>query len=347
MKALYFPQLNKYELREVRRPELQSETDVIIKVSLTTICGSDIHLIHGIIPSTPGYVLGHEYVGVVEQAGRDVRSFKPGDRVTGPPVPFCGYCANCLEGNKSHCTNAGIHGSGRERGGLSGTHAEYIRVPHADACLAHIPEALTDEQVMFVSDILSTGYSAVERAGIKPGDAVAVFGAGPVGLCAIACARLSGASRVIAVGRADRFRLEMAKTLGATDIICASCQEPALSIYELTKGKGADAAIEASGSEAAIQQAVRGVKINGAVSLVGISGTPVSIPLHEVFYRNININMGLADTGNIKRLMTLIESGQLDLLPLITHRMGLNEIERAVDIFEKRDENVIKIVIKP
>lgn len=347
MKALYFPHYGRYKLKEVEKPRLLSETDVIIKVTMTTICGSDLHLIHGVIPSTPGYVLGHEYVGIVEQAGSLVRAFKPGDRVIGPPAPFCGQCVNCLNGNISHCMNGGIHGSGPEAGNLPGTHAEYIRVPFADTCLVHIPDTLEDDQVIFISDILSTGYTAVTRAKINPGDTVVIFGAGPVGLCSVVSAKLFNASKIIMVGRKDQYRINMASKLGATDTIRSVDEDVLAAIYKLTDNRGADAAIDASGSEVAIQQAVKSVRINGTVSLVGITGTGILMPFPEIFLKNVNINMGLAHLGYMKRLMCMIESGQIDLRPLITHRMKLDQIEDAVALFENRNENVIKIVIQP
>ncbi|PYG85633.1 S-(hydroxymethyl)glutathione dehydrogenase/alcohol dehydrogenase/alcohol dehydrogenase [Ruminiclostridium sufflavum DSM 19573] len=347
MKALYFSGIHEYELRDVEKPQLRNDTDVIIKITLTTICGSDLHLIHGIIPSTPGYVLGHEYVGVVEEAGKAVKNFKEGDRVIGPPAPFCGCCENCIEGNISHCLNGGIHGSGKELGDLSGTHAEYIRVPFADSCLVHVPDVLEDEQVIFISDILTTGYTAAVRGKVSPGDTAVIFGAGPVGLCSVVAAKLFNPYRIIAVGRKDKFRMEMAKKLGATHVLSSEEEDAAGYVMNLTNGRGADAAIDASGSEIAIRQAVKSVKINGNVSLVGITGTDVSLPLSQVFMRNVNISMGLAYVGYMKRLISLVMSGQIDLRPLITHRMDLEQIEEAVKLFENRSENVIKIIIKP
>lgn len=347
MKALYFPQLHKYELRNVEKPCLLNDTDVIIRITLTTICGSDLHLIHGIIPSTPGYVLGHEYVGIIEQTGSSVKNFKPGDRVIGPPAPFCGYCENCLNGNISHCLNGGIHGSGKEMGDLPGTHAEYIRVPFADSCLVHVPDTLEDEQVIFISDILSTGYTSVVRGKVNPGDTVVIFGAGPVGLCAVVAAKLFSPFKIIMVGRRDQYRMEMASKLGATHVLSSMEGDVTEAIMKLTNGKGADVAIDASGSETAIQQAVKSVKINGNVSLVGITGMDVSLPLPQIFMKNVNINMGLAHVGYMKRLITLVQTGQIDLRALITHHMELEQVEAAVSLFENRSENVIKVVIKP
>lgn len=347
MKGLYFPQLHKYELKNIEKPRLLNDTDVIVKITLTTICGSDLHLIHGMIPSTPGYVLGHEYVGIIEQTGSLVKNFKPGDRVIGPPAPFCGYCENCINGNISHCINGGIHGSGMEMGNLPGTHSEYTRVPFADSCLVHVPDTLEDEQVIFISDILSTGYTAVVRGKVNPGDSVVVFGAGPVGLCAVVAAKLFNPYQIIVVGKKDKFRMDMAANLGATHILSSIEDDVIDTIMKLTNGRGADVAVDASGSETAIQQAVKCVKINGNVSLVGITGTDITLPLSQVFMKNVNINMGLAYVGYMKRLTKLVLSGQIDLRPLITHRMGLDNVVEAVELFENRSENVVKVVVKP
>ncbi|WP_244281990.1 zinc-dependent alcohol dehydrogenase [Maledivibacter halophilus] len=343
MKALYFPELHKIELRQVEKPALKDENDVIVKITLTTICGSDLHIIHGAIPSKPGFVLGHEYVGVIEEVGSAVKNFQKGDRVIGPPVPFCGKCDSCHAGDYAHC-NAGIHGSSCH---LWGTHAEYMRVPNAEACLVHVPDELSDEDVIFTADILSTGYSAVMQAKVKPLDTVVIFGAGPVGLSALAAAKLYSPREIILVGRKDKFRLNVGKKIGATDIIVSSEEDVISTIKKLTNGRGADVAIDAVGVEPTIQQAVRCVGINGRVSVVGISGANVTLPLGEVFFNNISIDMGLGDIGHVKYLMNLIKEKFIDLSPLITHRMRLDEIEEAFKLFENRNEDVLKILVKP
>lgn len=345
MKGLVYSGLNKVELNEVEKPQLLRADDAIIRVTLTTICGSDLHLIHGHLPSTPGYVVGHEYVGIVEEVGSEVRGFKPGDRVIGPAAPYCGQCDHCRKGFIAHCQRGGVHGSGEVFGNLTGAQSEYIRVPFADVNLVHVPDELTDEQVLFVGDILSTGYFAVEKAEIRAGDSLVIFGAGPVGLCAVQSAKLFGARQVILVDM-DPFRLETGLKLGATHIIRADQEDVLKKIGELTGGQGADAAIEAVGLEATLQQAVRCVGIGGRVSIVGIFGQDVQLPLPEIFMKNIKIQMGLADLGHMKQLLRMIQTGQLDLTPLITHRMKLSEIETAYKIFENRSEPVIKIVLQ-
>jgi len=346
MKGLFLVEHNKTELREVEKPRIKSPTDVIIKVSLTTICGSDIHLIQGIIPSTPGYVLGHEYVGVIEEIGDEVKNFKKGDRVIGPPAPYCGKCSHCKTGFSSHCINGAVHGAGIEKGNLPGTHTEYIRVPFADACLLAVPSDLTDEQVIFISDILSTGYASLVNSNFQKGETLVIFGAGPVGLCTIACGKLLNAGKIIVIGRKDKFRLSIAEKLGATHIVNASEEDVLSKINEITEGRGANVAVDAAGCQTTIEQAVRCVGVGGRVSLVGIVGTPITIPINEVFFNNVSINMGLSSLDNKEVLMSYVQQGKIDLSSLITHRMSLNDIEKALTIFNDRTEDVIKIIIK-
>lgn len=347
MKALYFKELGKCELREVPRPQILSSKDVIIKVTLTTICGSDVHLMHGGIPTTPGYILGHEYIGVIEEVGSGVTKFKKGDRVIGSPVPFCGECPNCLAGDVSHCFNAGIFGSGKEYGDLQGCHAEYLRIPHAEAHMVHIPDNLSDEDVIFVSDILSTGYTALLNGNMKKGDSIVIFGAGPVGLATVLAAKLFDPKKIILVGRKDEFRLNKGLELGATHIIKSSTTDPLKAIEEIAGPNGVDLAIDAAGAEESIQQAMLCAKLQGNVSLVGIAAGMVSFPFMPVFMKSLKITAGLADLGHIPELLDAVATGKIDTKPLITHRMSLSQAEEAMKLFESRTENVIKILLKP
>lgn len=346
MRGLVFTELGKIKLQEVEKPVLKNDTDVIVRITTTTICGSDVHLVYGHIPTTPGYVLGHEYVGVVEEVGAKVKNFKPGDRIIGPAAPYCGQCENCKKGNLAQCQNGGIHGSGKEMGDIPGTHADYARVPFADVNLLHVPDNLSDEQVLFVGDIFSTGYHAVEKGRVKPGNTVVIFGAGPVGLCAVQSAKLFNASKIILVGRKNQLRLDIGKKLGATHIIRTDQCNPLEEIARLTDGRGADVVIEAAGSEIATQQALQCVGIGGVVSLVGLFPGPISLPIHQALMKNITIEMGLGYLGNMKRLLSIIEAGTVDLTPLITQKMSFDDIEEAFRLFEKNPDKVIKIAIK-
>lgn len=347
MKALYYSDLGKVELKEVDKPTVQKDTDVILKVTLASICGSDMHLIRGIIPSTPGYILGHEFVGVIEEAGKAVTKFKPGDRVICPPVPYCGHCDNCQKGYLEYCRNGGIFGAGIEKGGLAGGHAEYIKIPNADSCLLHVPEGLEDEDVIFITDILTTGYAGVVNGKVKPGDNVVIFGAGPVGLAAVAAANLFSPKNIILVGRQDKFRVAMGRELGATHTMLSSEEDVLASISKIVGAEGVHVAIDAAGSEESIQQAMLCVGVHGNVSLLGIAGSAISIPYPAMFFKNVSINMGLAELNHMSELMGFVETKQIDLKPLITHRMRLEEAEKAIELFQNKKENVIKIVLKP
>lgn len=347
MKGLVFTKLNEVKLQEVEKPAIINDTDALVRVTLTSICGSDVHLVQGHLPTTPGYVLGHEYVGVIEKVGSAVKAVKVGQRVAGPAAPYCGQCANCKAGHIEHCMYGGVHGSGPEFGNLPGTHCEYVRVPFADNVLLPIPDDVSDEQALFVGDILSTGFFGAEKGNIKVGDTVVVFGAGPVGLAAIHSARLFSPEKIIAIGYKNTFRLEVSKKLGATHTILSSKEDVLERINELTNGQGADVAIDAAGTESNLQQAVRCVGIGGRVSLVALYGKSASLPLNEICMKNIKIEMGLGYLGHMERLLRMIQTGKIDLSPIITHRMPLSDVEKAFDIFQNRKENVIKVAIKP
>lgn len=347
MKGLVFKEKGAVSLMDVKKPELINDTDAIVKISLTTICGSDVHIIAGHLPTTPGYVLGHEYVGVVESVGKAVKKLKPGDRVAGPAAPYCGQCENCRKGNIEHCFNGGVHGSGKEFGNLDGTHSEYIRVPNAHVNLIKIPETVTDEQAIFVGDILSTGYSAAKEADIRMGDTVVIFGAGPVGLCALLGAKLFNPGKIILVGNSDKFRLEVGKSMGADYTIISSEEDVLSRIAELTNNRGADVAIDAAGSSRTLSDATRCVGVGGRVSLAALYAHPVELPMQELCMKNIKISMGLGYLGDMDKLMNMIELGKIDTSKLITHRMALDDAEKALSIFTDRNEPVIKILLKP
>ena len=348
MKGLVWTELNKVELQELEKPKIQNDTDVILKVSLCTICGSDVHIVEGMMGYEPPFPIGHEYMGVIEEVGSAVTKFKPGDRVSGPPAVYCGVCDNCRKGAYGHCENGGIFGSGETAGGLSGALGEYMRIPHADACLVKVPDDITDEQALFVGDILTTGYSVVKNGGIKHGDTVAVFGVGPIGLCAILAAKLYNPSKIIAVGNHDKTRTDLALKLGA-DVAFLEAEESDVvgKIKELTGGKGVDVAIECAGSEKAVDDCTLAVCIGGTVSICGLFGAPIQIPMQDLCQKNITIKMGLGDVSMMPTTLKMIQAGKFDTSDLITHRMPLADAEKAFEIFSKRTEPVIKIALRP
>lgn len=345
MKALYLPELNKVELRDVDKPVIQNSTDVIVRVTSTTICGSDIHIINGVIPTKPGFVLGHEYVGIIESVGSSVKNFKVGDRVIGPPAPFCGKCEPCTKGHVAHCVNGGIHGSGETLGNIAGTHAEFTCVPHADSCLLQVPEHLTDEQVIFISDIAATGYTGVLHSNLQKGETIVIFGCGPVGLSAVLTAKLHNPDKIIVVEKSER-RLKKALELGATHAISAADEDVLKKIAEYTDNKGADVVIDAVGLHITISQSIECLGVGGRMFLVGIPEKPISI-LPNHFYKNITFSMGLGDLTTIKDLLNHVKNGTLDLAPLVSHTMPLDDIEKALELVQHKPDEVLKVIIKP
>ena len=358
MKAIVFEELNKVKLADIDKPTLEGPGDAIVRVTLTTICGSDIHVIHGAAPMMPGNGLGHEFVGVIEDLGDGVEGFQTGDRVAVTCTPTCGKCEMCLKGLSAKCINGGIFGCGPMLGDFGGSQAEYIRVPYAQFGMHKIPESLSDEQALLVGDILSTGYFAAINGETAPGDNVAIFGGGPVGLCATACAKLFSPAKLIVVDPIENRR-EVAGMMGATHTIDPTQADAVHEILELTGGapedmlsafknrSGVDVAIEAVGIKATFDAAFQAVKPGGKVSIVGIFEEAQELPMAQLCMKNIGVSMGLVNVVHMGRLLSIIESGLIDTTPLITHTMPLEDGVRAYEIFEKRQENVIKIALKP
>ncbi len=358
MKAIVFQEINKVALAEVEKPVIQQPDDAIVKVTLTTICGSDIHMIHGAAPMMPGNILGHEFVGVVEELGSGVEGFQPGDRVAVACTVQCGKCEMCLKGLAAKCTQGGIFGCGPFLGNLGGAQAEYIRVPHAQIGMHKIPAGLTDKQALLVGDILSTGYFGVINGKVTPGDAVVVFGAGPVGLCAIACATLFSPSKLIAVDPIPR-RLELARKLGATHTLDPQKDDAITAIKDLTGGapqdmleefrsrSGADVVIEAVGIKSTFDACFQAVRPGGNVSIVGVFEDSQELMMPQLSIKNIGVTMGLVNVVHMGRLLKIIEAGLLDTTPLITHTMPLEKGVEAYEMFDKKLDNVVKIALVP
>lgn len=345
MKAVVFEKIGVVKVVDVPKPNLETEKDALIKITHTSICGTDLHILDGGIPVNAHTVIGHEAVGIVEKIGSNVSRIKVGDRVAISCEVQCGECINCRNGLPALCERGGIMGSGPRMGNFPGAQAEYLRVPYADAMLEPIPEELSEEQALFVGDILSTGYMASENGGIRPGDVVAIFGAGPVGLCALATARLFGPSLLISVDILD-YRLADAKRLGADIVINASSMNPVDEIKRATDGRGADVTIEAVGSAKTLQNCIESIRGGGHISIVGVfpPGT-VEISMKKMLLQNLQIKMGLVNVVNMSRLLSLLKRGEIDMTSLITHKMPLIEAEEAYRIFGARLENVQKIIL--
>jgi alcohol dehydrogenase len=345
MKGVIFHGIGDISLEEVDVPTIKNPSDALIKISLTTICGSDLHLIHGQTVVDPESPIGHECVGVVEAVGSDVTSFKPGDRVVVPTFPYCGNCFYCKKGVPSQCEKGGIIGFGSIRGGLGGAQTEYIRVPFADMGLVKIPDSLSDEDVIFVGDILSTAYFALENVPMHIGDSVAIVGPGPVGLCVQEVAPLFGAGQIIMIGTGE-YGLKVAKERGA-EAINGKTDNAVEKILELTGGYGADVVVECVGTPETFQLAFDCVRKGGAVSLMGMWGEPVEVPLNDMVMNNITIFTGLVNCHRLQEIVDLIECKRIDANFLLTHRMKLDDILEAYRIFENKEDNVLKIAITP
>ena len=350
MKAIVYHGHEDFRLEDVPDAKLRDETDVLLRVERTAICGSDLHLWHGPTLPVAGFALGHEFLGVVEDAGSAVRTVKRGDRVLVSCTTGCGTCGFCRRGLYSGCPVATAGGTAQNvfgfSPGLPGGQAEAVRVPFADANTVAIPPHLDAEQVLFLTDILPTAYMGTEFAEVGPGDTVVVFGCGPVGSLAQRCAQLRGAARVIAVDP-DRGRLNRARQRGC-DAVDPGGTDLAQHVRDCTGGSGADAVIEAVGRPELIQQSLGLVRHGGRVAVIGVVMTPVDLPWSLVFGRNLTLRSGLVNPQTyIPSLLPAIEAGRLDPAEIISHRLDLADGVRGYEIFAGHEDDVLKVVLTP
>ncbi len=344
MRALVYHGPGQRAWEEAPDPEITDEGDIIVRVETTTICGTDLHILAGDVPEVaPGTILGHEAVGIVEEVGDNVRRLSPGDRVLVSCISGCGTCQFCREGHYGQCAECGGWVLGRR---IDGTQAEYVRVPYPETSTFRIPDGVSDEEALMLADILPTGYEVGVLAGrVRPGDVVAVVGAGPVGLSAIACARLFSPSHIIAVDLSDA-RLKEAREFGADVTINDGAEDAAAIIRNLTGRLGADVAIEAVGSPATFELAVKLVRPGGRVANIGVHGKPAMLHLEDQWARDITITTGLVDASSTPTLMRLVATGQLDVGRFVTHRFGLSDFEQAYDLFADAAANgALKVVL--
>ncbi|MDQ1541244.1 MAG: alcohol dehydrogenase [Actinomycetota bacterium] len=344
MKALVYhgPGLKSWD--DVPDPQILEATDAIIGVDATTICGTDLHILKGDLPEIPpGRILGHEAVGTVEAVGTAVTAVKPGDRVVVSCISACGRCRYCREGQYGQCLGGGGWILGHT---IDGTQAQYVRVPFADTSCYLIPPGMTDEAALMLSDILPTAYEVgVVNGAIKPGDTVAVVGAGPIGLAAIMGARLFTPSHIIAIDLASS-RLDAAKQFGADVTINPSLEDPVERVASLTEGLGADVAIEAVGIADTFETCTRLVRPGGRVANVGVHGKPAVLHLEDLWTRNVTITTGLVDTWSTPTLLKLIRTGHLEPQHFVTHRFPMAEIVEAYDVFDRAaDTGALKVVL--
>ena len=338
MKAVVYEGNGKLALEERPVPKLQETTDAIIRVTLTTICSSDIHIKHGAVPkAVPGTILGHEFVGVVEQVGTGVTRFQPGDRVSVSVESFCGECFYCKRGFVNNCEKGGWELGCR----IDGCQAEYVRVPFADQGMTRIPDSISDESALFVGDVLATGYWAAQM----PSDTLLVLGAGPTGLVTMMCAKLYGPARIIAVD-INPDRLEVAKKNGLADItLLAGRDNVEEEVLRLTQGRGADRVFEVAGTKGTFEQAWKLCRPSGTVILVALYPDAQTLPLHQMYGKNLTFKTGGVDGCDSQEILDLIAAGKLDTTPLITHTVPLRDIAAAYDLFEHRRDGVIKVAV--
>ena len=350
MRATVFHGVNDIRVEQVARPR-PGAGEAVIRVTLTTICGTDLHILRGEYPVRPGLVIGHEPVGVIEELGPGVSGYKTGDRVLVGAITPCGQCLACLSGHLSQCGHgAGYEAIGGWRFGntIHGAQAEYLLVPYAQANLAKIPDDLSDEQVVLLADIASTGFSGAESGGVKIGDSVVVFAQGPIGLCATAGAKLMGASLIIAVDADDR-RLQMSRRMGADVVIDFRTSDPVAEVMKLTGG--VDVAIEALGTQQTFESCLRCLRPGGTLSSLGVYSGKLQVP-YDAFAAGIGdykIVTTLCPGGKerMRRLMLMVQAKRFDPTPLLTHNFKLDQIVEAYDLFGSRRDGVLKVAIRP
>jgi alcohol dehydrogenase len=354
MKAAVFVEPGRIVLEDKPMPDI-GPLDALVRVTTTTICGTDVHILKGEYPVARGLTVGHEPVGVIEKLGSAVQGYREGQRVIAGAITPSGWSNACLCGYCSQDGAGTAHGwkplGGWRLGNtIDGCQAEYVRVPDATTNLAPVPDELSDEQVLMCPDIMSTGFSGAERARIRIGDTVAVFAQGPIGLCASAGAKLSGATTVIGVDRLPQ-RLEIARRMGADHVIDASRVDPVAEIMKLTEGRGVDVAIEALGTQATFEACLRVLRPGGTLSSLGVYSSDLKIPL-DAFAAGLGdhqIVTTLCPGGKerMRRLMSVIGSGRVDLSPMVTHRFKLDDIEQAYELFSHQRDGVLKVAITP
>ncbi len=333
-----------FRMLEKPVPEIVSERDAIVRVTLSSICSSDIHIKHGSVPrAVPGITVGHEMVGVVEKVGSAVKTVKPGDRVTVNVETYCGECFFCRKGYVNNCTDP--DGGWALGCRIDGGQAEYVRVPYADQGLCRIPDGVTDEQALFTGDILATGYWAARISEITEEDTVLLIGAGPTGLCTLQCVRLKHPSRIIVCEKSQERRDFVRKHY--PEVLLCEPEDCMSFVQENSSHGGADVVIELAGSDSTFQLAWQCARPNGTVTVVALYDRPQVLPLPDMYGKNLTFKTGGVDGCDCAEILKLIEAGKIDTTPLITHRFPLDRIEEAYRLFENREDGVIKVAVTP
>jgi threonine dehydrogenase-like Zn-dependent dehydrogenase len=354
MKAAIFVEPGRIVLDEKPIPEI-GPLDALLRVTTTTICGTDIHILKGEYPVRQGLTVGHEPVGVIEKLGSAVSGYKEGQRVIAGAITPSGHSYACLDGDHAQDGAGTVHGW-KPMGGwkfgntIDGCQAEYVLVPDAMANLAPVPDELSDEEVLMCPDIMSTGFGGAESGKIRIGDSVAIFAQGPIGLCATAGAKLSGAAVIIGVDSIPE-RLETARRLGASHVVNFKQTDPVEEILRITQGRGVDVAIEALGTQTTFESCLRVLRPGGTLSSLGVYSSDLRIPLSAIAAglgdHKIVTTLCPGGKERMRRLMSVIASGRVDLKPLVTHRFKLDDIEKAYDLFGHQRDGVLKVAITP
>lgn len=346
MLAYTYAEKGKFRLTQKEKPVLLQERDAIVKVTLASICTSDLHIRHGSVPrAVPGVTVGHEMVGIVESVGAQVKNVKPGDRVTVNVETFCGSCYFCRRGFVNNCT----HPDGGWALGcrIDGGQAEYVRVPQANQGLNRIPDSVSDEQALFVGDILATGYWAARISEIKKEDTVLIIGAGPTGICTLLCVLLKEPRQVI-VCETDPQRADFVRRHYPQVLVCNPAKEDMEAFVKSHSDHGgADVVLEAAGAENTFEMAWKCARPNAIVTVVALYDRPQLLPLPDMYGKNLTFKTGGVDGCDCEAILKLIEEGKIDTTPLITHTLPLNQIEKAYQIFEEKKDGVIKVAVKP
>lgn len=346
MRAVVFEAEGRVAVAEVADPAIEEAGDAVVRVTTAGICGSDLHFVHHKAPIDPGEVLGHEAVGIVEEVGAAVRAFAPGDRVVVAFHIACGACWFCVHGETALCEDFRNLGAGAFSGGLAGTQAGYVRIPNADANLLRVPDGLDDEGAVFLGDVLTTGYYGASLAAARPGETLAVIGAGPVGICAIGAALALGADRVVALDR-EPDRLALAEAAGAV-AIDVTARNPQMALSRLTDDRGADAVIDAVGHPSAFASAIDVVRRGGRVVVLGMyTGEVTDVALGVYWARSLTIRFAGVTPVHAwwERARDALLDGRVDPRPLVSHRLDLEEAARGYDLFDRHDAT--KVLLSP
>ena len=385
MKAAVFHRPGSITVDTVDDPKIEKSDDIILKVTSTAICGSDLHIYDGFFPQAKPLIMGHEFMGIVEEVGKSTTHLKVGDRIVVPFPIACGHCYFCNNDMQPHCEHSNPEHYGPQGdvmsgkggalfgytdlyGGYSGGQAQYVRVPYADYSPRLVPDSLSDEQVLFLTDIFPTGWSAIDWAQLKGGETVAIFGSGPVGLMAQKAAWIQGAGRVIAIDPLN-YRLEKAKAVNNVETLNPHETDVIQAIRDMTNGRGADVCVDAVGVEAerrffdkvkavihlekgtdkVLENCFKAVRRGGTVTVVGVYGMPYdNFPLHTIFDKGLTIRLGQAPVQKyIDHLFKLVENEKVILNDIVTHVLPLSEASHAYDIFKKKEDNCVKVILKP